>query len=202
MSSGWFSCVASAWCSSALFLAATVAACSPVMDLDAVVQGELPTSAAGCGVAVEWVPDRVEIFIDMKTVSALHLSADGGWSGHGLDHELFCGGMIPFKGIRVNAQGAPVHDVAAKGYAMAHKSNKVSGAPVALVSLSVPPVMNWTDLLSGAVTIDPRTSTYGLRRNAPANRLCLHWLAGDCGQQALEQGYSILELEKMVKMHE
>ena len=103
------------------------------MDLDAVVQGELPTSAAGCGVAVEWVPDRVEIFIDMKTFRALNLSGDGGWSGHGLDHGLFRDGMIPFKGIRVNAQGVAVHDVAAKGYAMAHGSQQVFGPPVALV---------------------------------------------------------------------
>ena len=190
------------WCSSALFLAASATACSPVMDLDAGVQGDLQTFVASCGVAVEWVPDRVEIFIDMKTFSALHLSADGGWSGHGLDHGLFRDGMIPFKGIRVNAQGVAVHDVAAKGYAMAHRSKQVSGPPVALVSLVVPPVMNWTDLLSGAVTIDPRTSTYGLRRNAPADRLCLHWLEGDLGEKALNEGYSILAVEKMAKMDE
>ena len=142
------------------------------------------------------------MFIDMKTFMAVNRLGDGGWSAQGLDHGLFRDGMIPFKGIRVNAEGVAVHDVAAKGYAMAHRSYKVSGPPVALVSLMVPPVMSWADLLNEAVTIDARTSTYGLRRNALADRLSLHWLEGDLGQMALDEGYSILGADEMPKMEE
>ena len=158
------------------------------------MEGGQPSIDGSGSAAVRWVADRVEMFIDLKTFTAANRQ--------GVDPGLFRDGMIPFKGIRVNAAGDAVHDVAAKGYAMAHRSDKVSGPPVALVSLTVSPVMSWVDLLNGAVTIDARTSTYGLRRTAPADRLSLHWLEGDVGQTALDQGYAVLEAEKMLKMEE
>ena len=67
---------------------------------------------------------------------------------------------------------------------------------MALVQLLLPSGWSLEDLLNDAVAIDARTSTYGLRRTAPTERLALHVLEGLARQHALDAGYAIIEAEK------
>ena len=89
------------------------------------------------------MPNQVEMFIDQQTLTAMLTGSvqwlePTAWRANGLDNSLFPSGIIPFKGIRLNNTGDPVHDVAAKYYALAHRRNHVEGPPVALLQLSLP----------------------------------------------------------------
>ena len=101
------------------------------------MQGDQQTLDASLAVPLAWASDAVEIFIDFQTWVAITKDrwSTGGpmsaWPDEGLDHDLFRDGMIPFKRILVDDQGKPRHDVAAKYYALAHRSGKVAGVPVA-----------------------------------------------------------------------
>ena len=148
------------------------------------------------------MPNQVEMFIDQQTLTAMHTGRvpwlePTAWRANGLDNSLFPSGIIPFKGIRLNNTGDPVHDVAAKYYALAHRRNHVEGPPVALLQLSLPQGLG--NLFNDDVAFKPHTSTYGLRSTPPAHRLTIHNLQDPMRQQTLEAGYRIIEAESIRK---
>ena len=91
----------------------------------------------------ECVPFQVEMLVCEETWQAVSggevawLKEDPDpqrreWRTCDFDNTLFPGGAIPFKYILKGDNSAPMHDLAAKYYAMAHRAGRVSGIPVGL----------------------------------------------------------------------
>ena len=86
--------------------------------------------------AAKYMANKVERFLDETNLIAI----SGGpiawlesakdtetrsWRASGFDNRLFPGGEIPLKVVLDNRNGDPVHDVAAKYYALAHRKGYV-----------------------------------------------------------------------------
>ena len=99
--------------------------------------------------------------------------------------------LASFMGTAQNSHGDPVHDIAAKYYALAHRAGYVKGPPKALAVVDVEPQQFFLGLVTNSVRVYPDQCTIAFA--CPASDIAhIHKLCGDEERIILEVGYSLL----------